>query len=101
MEAIKATHTDESYTTSDVDVMQYVPARFEHDETLDFKQNVNYIFTDNDDNVFRVTVGKDNFLFTVGFYAKNEEAGVSNAFSARDKDDVMGVRNRVLDAVGL
>jgi len=94
-------HTADKYETSDVDVCEFVPEGFTHDETLDFSKVTNYIFEDKSGNVFRMSVKKDTFLFEVGFYANNKEKGHSNSFPAREPDEMNDVRDRVLSRVGL
>ena len=98
---MEAKHTEAKYETSNVDVSDYVPDGFEHDETLDFHKVTNYIFEDDNGNVFRMSVKKDPILFEVGFYANNTEKGHSNSFPARSEDEMTDVRNRVLNRVGL
>jgi len=72
-----------------------------HDETLDFHNNVNYIFEDDSGNVFRVGVQKDTFLYKVSIYANNKEKGHSNSFPARESSELRDVRDRVLSRVDL
>jgi len=101
MEEVDYKHTDAQYETSDVDVCELVPEGFEHDETLNFSKVTNYIFEDDNGNVFRMSVQKDTLLFKVGFYANNKEKGHSNSFPAREESELMDVRNRVLSRVDL
>lgn len=100
MEA-EQTHTDAKYETSDVDVTEFVPDGFTHDETIDFSRKVNYIFEDESGNVFRVTVGKDTILFDVSFYANNKDKGHSASKPVLERDEMMKVRNNVLETVDL
>ena len=101
MEAELEAHTEAQYETSEVDVLAFVPDGFTHDETLDFKKVTNYVFEDDDGNVFRMSVKKDPVLFEVGFYANNKEKGHSNSFPAREPEEMAEVRDRVLSRVGL
>jgi hypothetical protein len=94
-------HTEAQYETSDVDVLEFVPDGFTHDETLEFSKVVNYVFEDDNGNVFRMSVQKDTLLFKVAFYANNKEKGHSNSFPARDESELSDVRDRVLSRVDL
>lgn len=86
---IELTHTNEKYTTSDVDPVALVPDGFEHDETIDFRNCVNYIFERVDgDDLVRITVKKDTFLFGVSVHANNKDEGRSRSLPAREPDDV-------------
>ena len=101
MEAEDYQHTDETFATSEVDVNEFVPDGFTHDETLDFNKVTNYVFEDDQGNVFRMSVKKDPVLFEVGFYANNKEKGHSNSFPAREPEEMTDVRDRVLSRVDL
>ena len=97
----KLHHTDDKYETSNFNPSDFVPEGFEHNETLDFRKKTNYIFEDNNRNVFRVTVKKDAILYGVMFYANNKEKGHSCSFPATDESELADVRNRVLSRVDL